>query len=171
MVRTRPSIGWSALVLALVVVPLLASCSGGDSAAAGSGDGLPAVTGAGDAKPSVSIPDAEPPTALQVKVLREGDGGAVAAGDLLTAHYVGLLWRNGQQFDSSWDRGEPATFPVGVGGLIAGWDEGLVGKQYGSRVLLVVPPDKGYGAAGQPDAGIAGTDTLVFVVDLVRKAG
>lgn len=146
--------------------------TGASGGAEPSGAGaLPTVSGAADAKPEIAIPDTEAPAALVVEVLEEGDGPAVAAGDQLTAHYVGLLWRDGSQFDASWDRGQPATFPVGVGRLIAGWDEGLVGVPYGSRVLLVVPPDKGYGPGGNPGAGITGDDTLVFVVDLLEQAG
>ena len=82
-------------------------------------------------------------------------------------HYVALDLAGGKQFDSSWDRGQSASFPIGTGKVLPGWDEGLVGQAVGSQVLLVVPPDKGYGSAGEPEAGITGTDTLVFVVDIL----
>ncbi len=91
----------------------------------------------------------------------------VESGQDLTVHYTGVIYASGEQFDSSWDRGEPSSFPIGVGGVIAGWDEGLVGQTVGSQVLLVIPPEQGYGADGNPDAGISGTDTLVFVVDIL----
>ena len=78
---------------------------------------------------------------------------------------AGIIWPGGKQFDSSWDKGAPASFGIGVGQVIAGWDEGLVGRPVGSQVLLVIPPDKGYGAQGQGQ--IKGTDTLVFVVDIL----
>jgi peptidylprolyl isomerase len=91
----------------------------------------------------------------------------VAAGQTITAHYTGVIWASGKQFDSSWDRGAPVDFAIGVGKVIKGWDEGLVGQTVGSQILLVVPPDKGYGTAGQTSAGISGTDTLVFVVDIL----
>ena len=78
-----------------------------------------------------------------------------------------MIWAGGKQFDSSWDRGQPASFPIGTDKVLPGWDEGLVGQTVGSQVLLVVPPDKGYGSAGEPNAGISGTDTLVFVIDIL----
>jgi peptidylprolyl isomerase len=141
-----------------------------DTTAAAAG-GLPVVTGDLTAKPTIEIPDTDPPTDLVVKVLTEGDGDPVAKGDVIEAQYVGQVWKDGTQFDASWDRGQAAQFPVGVGRLITAWDEGLVGVPYGSRVLIVAPPDYGYGAGGNPQAGIAGDDTLVFVVDLVQKVG
>ena len=103
-----------------------------------------------------------------------GPGTAVAKGDLLVVQYVGKLWRTGKTFDASWLRGAPVGFTIGVGQVIPGWDTGLVGKKVGSRVLLVLPPKDGYGSAGNTQAGIKGTDTLVFVVDLLgafHKAG
>ncbi len=81
--------------------------------------------------------------------------------------YTGAIWKNGKVFDSSWKGNGSVQFPIGAGQVIAGWDEGLVGQTVGSQVLLVIPPDKGYGAAGQPSAGIKGTTTLVFVVDIL----
>jgi peptidylprolyl isomerase len=82
-------------------------------------------------------------------------------------HYTGVIWGSGKQFDSSWDRRTPADFTIGTGNVIPGWDTGLVGQTVGSQVLLVVPPDQGYGSNGNSQAGIAGTDTLVFVVDIL----
>jgi len=130
---------------------------------------MPTVTGELGDKPTIEIPATDPPSELVVEVLTKGDGEILKAGDTVDAHYVGVVWRDGSQFDASWDSGGPATFPVGVGSLIQGWDEGLVGLPYGTRALLVVPPDKGYGSRGNAAAGIKGTDTLVFVVDLVGK--
>lgn len=130
-------------------------------------EGLPAVTLDDDGAPTIELPEGDPPGELVAQVLIEGEGAEVEAGQQLTAHYTGITWPRGEQFDSSWERGEPATFPIGTGGVIAGWDEGLVGKTIGSQVLLVIPPDKGYGAEGNPQAGIQGTDHLVFVVDLL----
>ncbi len=91
----------------------------------------------------------------------------VEAGQTITVHYTGVIWASGKKFDSSWDRKQPIDFGIGTGDVIAGWDDGLVGQTVGSQVLLVVPPDQGYGSAGQPSAGITGTDTLVFVVDIL----
>jgi len=147
---------------ALFLVPLLLlSACGGDGAGAG-----PKVTGAAGKKPTVVAPEGKPGTKLEVRVLDEGDGAVVKKGDLLVADYLGQTWRENKVFDNSFDRGVPAGFPIGTGGVIPGWDEGLVGQKVGSRVLLVIPPDKGYGKQGQPAAGIKGDDTLVFVVDI-----
>jgi peptidylprolyl isomerase len=132
--------------------------------------GLPTVVLAATGKPTITVPSGNPPAALVVQPLILGTGPKVGKGDTITVHYTGVVWPGGKQFDSSWDRGKPASFPIGQGQVIAGWDEGLVGQPIGSQVLLVVPPDKGYGAAGQPSAGIKGTDTLVFVVDILDAA-
>ncbi len=136
--------------------------------AAGPTAGLPAISGGATAKPVIEIPKTDPPKELVVTVLSEGTGPEVTAGKQLTAHYVGQVWATGKQFDASWDRGDPATFPIGSGGLIPAWDKGLVGKKIGSRVLIVAPPASGYGSQGNARAGITGTDTLIFVVDLVK---
>ncbi|MET0803302.1 MAG: FKBP-type peptidyl-prolyl cis-trans isomerase, partial [Acidimicrobiales bacterium] len=130
-------------------------------------EGLPTVELDDTGKPTITIPDGDPPTEQVTQVLIEGDGPEVESGQTITAHYTGVIWASGEQFDSSWDRGEPSEFPIGVGGVIVGWDEGLVGQTVGSQILLVIPPDQGYGPDGNPDAGIAGTDTLVFVVDIL----
>ena len=130
--------------------------------------GLPTVALAADGKPTITVPsDTAPPTQLVSQVLIKGAGPAVTAGQTVTVHYTGVIWASGKQFDSSWDRGTPLDTVIGKGQVIAGWDEGLVGQTVGSQVLLVIPPDKGYGSTGQESAGISGTDTLVFVVDIL----
>lgn len=129
--------------------------------------GLPTVALGADGKPTITVPKATAPSKLVVQTLIKGTGPVVTAGQTITVHYTGVIWASGKQFDSSWDRGSPTDFAIGTGQVIAGWDEGLVGQTVGSQVLLVVPPDKGYGANGQPSAGISGTDTLVFVVDIL----
>ena len=130
-------------------------------------DGLPVVTLGDTGKPSVKVPDAAPPTQLVVQPLITGAGAAVTAGQTITAHYTGLIYGSGKDFSSTWSRGTPADFTVGTGDVIPAWDQGLVGQTVGSQVLLVVPPDQGYGPSGNSQAGIAGTDTLVFVVDIL----
>ena len=90
----------------------------------------------------------------------------VEAGDTIVCDYLGQVW-NGEVFDNSYDRGTPLTFQIGVGMVIKGWDDGLIGQRVGSRVLLSIPSDLGYGARGVPQAGIKGGDTLVFVTDIV----
>jgi FKBP-type peptidyl-prolyl cis-trans isomerase len=130
--------------------------------------GLPTVALAADGKPTITIPSGvAAPTTLVAQPLIKGSGPAVQAGQTITVQYTGVIWDTGKQFDSSWDRGQTTDFAIGKGQVIAGWDEGLVGQTVGSQVLLVVPPDKGYGSQGQSSAGIKGTDTLVFVVDIL----
>lgn len=130
-------------------------------------EGLPKVTLAKNGKPKIKTPDADAPTELVVQPLIKGTGPVVEAGQTIAVHYTGVLWGSDKKFDSSWDRGQPAEFVIGDGSVIAGWDEGLVGQTVGSQVLLVVPPDKGYGSSGNPQGGISGEDTLVFVVDIL----
>ncbi len=167
----------SALVLCLPLA--LAACGGGsgdnaDSPARdskGASGSLPQVKGDFGKKPTVKAPSGKPPAKLETKVLKEGDGKQVKKGDLLVAHYLGQTWRENKVFDNSFDRGEPAGFGIGTGQVIKGWDQALVGKKVGSRVLLSVPPNLGYGPNGNPQGGIKGDDTLVFVVDVINTFG
>ena len=136
--------------------------------ASGGGGALPAVSGAGDEKPTITIPaSANPPAKTTVRNVIEGDGAPVAKGNLVVVKYVGLSWSTGKQFDSSWDRNEPTSFTLDDSQVIKGWVEGLTGVKTGSRVLLVIPPDSGYGKAGRPEAGIKKNETLVFAVDVL----
>jgi FKBP-type peptidyl-prolyl cis-trans isomerase len=138
------------------------------------GSGLPTVTaGAAGTAPAIKVPSGNPPANLTTKVLIKGTGPTVAAGDTVVVQYVGAIWRNGYQFDSSWKRSQPFGFTVGASPsqVIAGWDKGLVGQTVGSRVMLVIPPADGYGKTGSPQAHIKGTDTLVFVVDILGAFG
>jgi peptidylprolyl isomerase len=129
--------------------------------------GMPTVDFAKDAQePTVKVPGGAAPAALQQATIVQGTGAEVKKGQTLSAHYHGLLWKDCSIFDSSFRRGEPAAFEIGTGKVIKGWDDVLVGKKVGSRVLIVIPPKDGYGEAGSPPK-IAGTDTLVFVVDIV----
>jgi FKBP-type peptidyl-prolyl cis-trans isomerase len=130
--------------------------------------GLPTVgtTSPGTAPP-VRIPQTGPPATLQSRTLIQGTGPVVKKGRLLVAQYEGVIWRTGKVFSSTWQSGAPAGFQIGTGQVIKGWDDGLAGKRVGSRVLLVVPPADGYGSQGSAQAGIKGTDTLVFVVDIL----
>ncbi|HET6210533.1 MAG TPA: FKBP-type peptidyl-prolyl cis-trans isomerase [Jatrophihabitans sp.] len=121
----------------------------------------------------MTVPDKAAPDTLRSQVLVQGQGAAVAKGDTLVANYTGQTWaaKSGKPniFDSSFQRGHPAAFQIGVGSVIPGWDKTLVGQKIGSRVLLAVPPADGYGTNGQASANISGTDTLVFVVDVVAS--
>ncbi|WP_127129765.1 FKBP-type peptidyl-prolyl cis-trans isomerase [Georgenia sp. SYP-B2076] len=127
---------------------------------------LPTATGGFGDKPELTFPANAAPEGLQVQVLEQGDGDTVEAGSTIVVNYLGQTW-GGHVFDNSYDRGATISFPIGMGVVIGGWDDGLVGQQIGSRVLLSIPPEHGYGPNGMPQAGIKGTDTLVFVVDVV----
>ncbi|GAA4288729.1 FKBP-type peptidyl-prolyl cis-trans isomerase [Georgenia daeguensis] len=127
---------------------------------------LPTATGSFGDKPELTFPGSSAPEGLQVQVLEQGSGDTVQAGDTIVVNYLGQTW-GGHVFDNSYDRGDTISFPIGMGVVIGGWDDGLVGQQIGSRVMLSIPPEHGYGPRGVPQAGIKGTDTLVFVVDVV----
>ncbi|NNG37290.1 FKBP-type peptidyl-prolyl cis-trans isomerase [Nakamurella aerolata] len=127
---------------------------------------LPTASGKFGEKPTLTFPEGKnPPPSLQRQILSEGDGPAVKSGDVLVTNYLGQIW-GGKVFDNSYDRKAGAAFPIGVGGVVSGWDVGLVGVKVGSRVMLSLPPADGYKAKGNPQAGIKGTDTLVFVIDI-----
>ncbi len=134
------------------------------------GGKLPTVSvGAGGA-PQISVPKTAPPSKLVVKTLIKGTGAAVQATQSIVVRYVGSIWRSGKVFNSNWPSTSQPTAPPSVftlGHLIPAWNTGLVGVPVGSRVMLVVPPAEGYGKKGNPQAGIKGTDTLVFVVDIL----
>jgi peptidylprolyl isomerase len=144
-----------------------ASASG--KAVSNGGGALPKVTASPGTQPKITMPSAKPPAALVAKTLIQGSGPAVAAGDTVVVQYVGAIWRNGSVFDASWQHGQPLGFTIGASPsqVIPGWDRGLLGQKVGSRVMLVIPPADGYGKAGDARAGIKGTDTLVFVVDIL----
>lgn len=108
----------------------------------------------------------KPSDKLQVIPVVEGEGDPVASGDAVTFDYLGQIYGTKTVFDESFSS-SPKTFQVGVGSLIKGWDEGLIGVKAGSRVMIIAPPEYGYGKAGNPQAKIKGTDTLVFVVDVL----
>ena len=129
-------------------------------------EGLPTVeTDDSGAVTGITVPpDATAPTELVSQTLIEGEGQPVEADDTLVVHYTGVLLDGGEVFDSSWERGEPASFPLS--GVIQGWQQGLEGVPVGSRVLLVVPAELGYGAEGSPPT-IPGGAALVFVVDVL----
>ena len=117
-------------------------------------------------KPEVDFPGGEPPADLQLIDLREGDGEAAQPGRTAVVHYVGVAFSTGEEFDASYDRGEPFAFPLGGGRVIAGWDQGVVGMKIGGRRQLTIPPHLGYGERGAGGV-IAPGETLIFVVDLV----
>jgi len=131
------------------------------------GGSLPTVTQATGKPATIKMPSSNPPTALSVTTLVKGSGPQVAKGDYVVVQYTGAIWKGGKVFDSSWSRSQPFAFNLGAGQVVKGWDDGLLGQTVGSRVMLVIPPADGYGTSGAPQVGIKGTDTLVFVVDVV----
>jgi peptidylprolyl isomerase len=139
-------------------------------AAAVPADQMPTATGGFGEKPTLTFPSTDPPPSLQRVILSEGTGPVTQSGDWLITNYLGQVW-GGDVFDNSYDRGSTSAFQIGVRKVVPGWDVGLVGVPVGSRVLLSLPPADGYGSAGKSDAKIGGTDTLVFVVDIVDAIG
>ena len=117
-------------------------------------------------KPEIDFPGGEPPADLKIRDLWEGDGEVAAAGDFVKVHYVGVSFSSGEEFDASWNRGAPLDFQLGVGQVIAGWDQGVQGMKVGGRRQLIIPPDLAYGDRGAGNA-IAPGETLIFVCDLV----
>ncbi len=134
------------------------------------GGGLPTVHGAGGAAPQIQVPKTSPPSKLVVKTLIKGTGVPVKAKQSVVVRYVASIWRTGKVFNDNWPSTSQPTAPPSLftlGQVIPGWNTGLVGVPVGSRVMLVVPPAEGYGSKGNAQAGIKGTDTLVFVVDVL----
>lgn len=125
--------------------------------------GFPTVKLSKSGEPSITIPKADPPTETRIAQLKKGSGETVLPGDTVTVQYKGVLWRNGQMFDSSWSRGQTASFQTTQ--VVKGFQKALEGQTVGSQVIAIVPPADGYGAAGQGE--IKGTDTMVFVIDIL----
>jgi peptidylprolyl isomerase len=162
------------LLLSLLAVALAASsCGGSEQEAALDAESPspsigPPVQGPipVGSKPEVTIPDGAPPTSLQVQDITVGTGAEAVSGATVTVHYVGVVWSTKEQFDASWDSGEPIVFPLGQGRVIPGWEQGILGMKVGGRRELIIPPDQAYGPSGRPPL-IGPNETLVFVVDLL----
>lgn len=118
-------------------------------------------------KPEIEFPDGPPPTDLVITDLTIGDGAEAEPGDTVDVHYLGIEFDTGEEFDSSWNRGESISFPLR--GLIQGWQDGIPGMRVGGRRQLVIPPDQAYGRAGSGHR-LSGK-TLIFVIDLIGVAG
>ena len=117
-------------------------------------------------RPEIDFPGGEPPAELEITDIWEGNGAEANPGDLVRVHYVGVAYSTGEEFDASWNRGDPLQFELGAGHVIAGWDQGVQGMKVGGRRKLVIPPDLAYGDQGA-GASIAPGETLIFVCDLV----
>ena len=117
-------------------------------------------------KPEIDFPDHEAPTELLIEDIVVGDGREAKAGDTVSTHYVGVAFSTGEEFDASWNRGTPLDFKVGVGQVIQGWDQGLLGMKVGGRRRLEIPSSMAYGDRGAGSA-VAPGESLIFVVDLL----
>ncbi|WP_040160305.1 FKBP-type peptidyl-prolyl cis-trans isomerase [Nigerium massiliense] len=120
-------------------------------------------------KPDVEIPTGPAPTELVIDDLEVGTGPEAVRGKRIAVHYVGVAHSSGEEFDASYDRGEPLVFNLGAGQVIKGWDDGLVGMKVGGRRRITIPPHLGYGARGAGGV-IKPNETLIFVCDLVGVA-
>jgi peptidylprolyl isomerase len=117
-------------------------------------------------KPVVTVPSGPAPAKLTTKDLITGTGKTAQAGSTVTVNYVGVLYKTGKEFDSSWKRNQPFTTALSTSSVIPGWVQGIAGMKVGGRRELIIPPSLGYGTAGSPPT-IPGNSTLVFVVDLL----
>jgi len=160
------------LILSLCVALAIAGCGGSDDSSSTDANTEASAAAPSEStesmqtKPKVTVPNGAPPKQLEEKELVEGTGAEAKSGDEVSVQYVGVNYKNGKEFDASWDRGEPFTFSLGAGEVIPGWDQGIVGMKEGGRRELIIPPELAYGPAGNPPV-IGPNETLVFVVDLL----
>lgn len=159
------------LIIAACVALAFAGCGTSDSDSTSTESSGESTTSkpsksASKTKPKVEVPSGSPPKTLVSEDLIEGSGPLAEQGDEVTVQYVGVDFKTGEQFDASWDRGEPFTFTLGAGEVIPGWDEGVAGMKVGGRRELIVPPRLAYGS--QEVGTIAPNSTLVFVIDLLK---
>lgn len=156
------------LALAALVVAGCGSSDEADTKATQAPAGTTATAVPERTKPKVKVPKGPAPKKLVVRDLEPGTGRAAKPGDRLSVRDVGVLYRNGKQFDASWDQpgNKPLAFILQAAQVIPGWDEGLEGMKVGGRRELIIPAKLAYGAKGQ--GGILPNSPLVFVVDLVK---
>jgi peptidylprolyl isomerase len=133
------------------------------SSSSASGSALPLVTANAGEAPTITAPTGTPPAALTTSDVIVGTGAEVLPTSTLTVHYTLMAWSTGQIIESSWDGGQPATFPLA--NVVEGWQKGLPGAKVGGRRLLILPPEMGYGAAGSGPVGP--NETLIFAVDII----
>ena len=173
-------------LLALIAVAAvfgLGACGGDDDQSSDSGgtagtaqeDAATASTSPAEAekeledtskRPVIPKPTGAPPRRLVKEDIVKGKGPGAKPGDVVVVNYVGMNFSNGQEFDASWDRGQPFPVQLGAGNVIQGWERGLIGIRKGGRRKLTIPPELGYGPQGSPPA-IPPNETLVFVIDAV----
>jgi peptidylprolyl isomerase len=170
-------------LIAVVAFAGLAACGDDDDGGGGSESGADTAQDTGtqtepspaeaqdglkdtSTKPVIPKPTGSPPRKLVKEDIVKGTGPEAKRGDTVVVHYVGMNFSNGEEFDASWDSGQPFPVQLGAGQVIAGWDKGLVGIRAGGRRMLTIPPEMGYGAEGYPP-DIPPNETLVFVVDAI----
>jgi FKBP-type peptidyl-prolyl cis-trans isomerase len=155
-----------AALLLLPTLLLAAACGGSNEKSSSSDSGLPKITAGAKfgTKPTIAKGVGNPAKDLKVSTPVEGTGTTVRQGDLITANYLGQIYKSGSVFDTSFGK-TPITTLIGTGAVIKGWDQALVGKKAGSRVEMAIPPSLGYGS--QAVGTIPANSTLVFVVDIV----
>jgi peptidylprolyl isomerase len=158
------------LIIGACLALLVAGCGSDDSTTSSSSGEDTSSSQQAEApekktKPTVKPPNGPPPKKLVTNDLEEGSGPEAKSGDTVTVQYVGVNYKTGKEFDSSWSRSEPFPFELGSGGVIPGWEQGVEGMKVGGRRELIIPPELGYGSAGAPPA-IPPNETLIFVVDL-----
>ncbi len=117
-------------------------------------------------KPEIDFPEGDAPTELVVEDQVVGDGAEATPGSTVNAHYVGVAFSTGEEFDASWNRGQALSFRLGAGQVIPGWDQGITGMKVGGRRKITIPPALAYGDRGAGGV-IKPGETLIFVVDLV----
>ena len=169
------------LLLALIAVLALGACGDDDDSDTCGGGGTDTETETAEepspsaqrealkdtsTKPVIHKPTGSPPRRLVKEDIVKVKGAPSKPGVTLIVHYAGVTFSTGEEFDSSWDAGQPFPVQVGAGQVIQGWDRGLVGVRKGGRRMLTIPPELGYGAEGSPPA-IPPNETLVFVVDVL----
>src|SRR5262250_2916995 len=154
------------LVLPLLAIGLLAGCGG--SPAQSSTTSAVTVSGAFGTNPTISIPAHKATKTLTVRTVIHGTGPALGKTDAFVGNYAIYIWSGTSHrlAQSSFQNHEPTLF---AGQLLPGLEKALIGQKMGSRVLAVIPPKDAFGTSGNPQAGIKGTDTLVFVVDLIKE--
>ncbi len=128
-------------------------------------NGLPTVSHAESGQPGLSFTNADAPADLRIETLIAGNGTTVKEGDNVLVHYTGVVWDTRKVFDSSWDRGAPASFTTDK--VVEGFRDAIVGQRVGSEVLTSIPPALGYGDTPPDGSGISADSTLVFVIDIL----
>jgi peptidylprolyl isomerase len=166
-----PAVKAPIALISLCAALAIAGCGGSSDSSSGSSESTAATTAesttAKKTKPEVTVPKGAPPKKLEVKELEEGSGAEAKPGGEVTVQYVGVDYKNGKEFDSSWSRNEPFSFTLGSGQVIPGWEQGVEGMKVGGRRELIIPSELAYGEAGSPPA-IGPNETLVFVIDLLE---